>query len=482
MADIARLNNSLQENVLTLLAYSDNHGKIIANIVTADLFEGDYRLLAEHALTFWKQHNSAPKDHTPDFLDDILRGNTNQRRRDLFFRIVSAMRQLEKTINTPYVMGQLMNFVRMQRLKSAIIESAEKINAQAETAIGSIETIWSDLLKIQEIGFDPGMRLTEIERLLEYLERRSTEFVSGIAVLDKRGVVPARGTLTALLGVLGEGKTWFLIGVGKNNLRQRKKIVHFSLEMAAEDIVQRYIQSIWAIPTREMEKVITSGLKVDSNGRLKEFTERTIKPEFSFASETIKLELDTRNELLGTLATNLVVKRFPPNRITDKEINSFLDMLEATEGFIADMLLFDAPYLYKRDKRDPRFAISDHIVDTRATCIERNCAGVMVHQINRAGAAEGTRKLIHVAEDWSVGQTCDQAMTLSKTQAEEEMSLARINVGKARNAKDKFEVLITQSYDIGQFCLDSLPMDENVRGKLKELKGNEDDDEQDTDD
>lgn len=477
-----RPSTSLQENVLTLICYDDAQGKILANMVTADLFEGDYRSIAEHALKFWNLYRSAPKEaHTADFLDDILKGNTNSRRMELFRRLIVSMYQLSQSINVPYVMGQIKNFIRMQRLKAAIIESAEKINKDDHIAIEEIENIWSDLLRAQEIGFEPGMRLTEVDRLLEHLEKRSAEFIMGISVLDKRGVVPIRATLTNLQGVLGEGKTWYLVCVGRHNLRLRKKIVHYSLEMSEEDIIQRYVQSIWAISTREMQKVVTSGLKTE-NGRLKEFTERIIRPDFSFESPNIKLELETRMEIMGAMADNLIVKRFPPRRITDRQINAHLDGLEATEGFIPDMLLFDAPYLYKTNVEHARLSLEGHVVDTRATCIERNVAGVMVHWINREGAREKRRDLTHTSEAFMINATCDQALSLSKTRAEEEFGLARIGVDKARNVKDKFEILITQAYEVGQFCLESMPMDASYHAKIKELTGadNDDDTERDT--
>jgi hypothetical protein len=44
-----------QENILSLLAHDDEHGRIIASMVEAALFEGDYRELAIRILNHWKQ-------------------------------------------------------------------------------------------------------------------------------------------------------------------------------------------------------------------------------------------------------------------------------------------------------------------------------------------------------------------------------------------------------------------------------------------
>jgi len=49
-------------------------------------------------------------------------------------------------------------------------------------------------------------------------------------------------------------------------------------------------------------------------------------------------------------------------------------------------------------------------------------------------------------------------LTYSQTPAEKSLNLARLFVEKARNEESKMQVLITQAYGVGQFCLDSAPI------------------------
>jgi hypothetical protein len=63
---------SLQEDLITLLVHNSEQGRVVAKVVDSQFFEGDYRVIAERALTFWEQQNTAPKQHIADLLSDIL--------------------------------------------------------------------------------------------------------------------------------------------------------------------------------------------------------------------------------------------------------------------------------------------------------------------------------------------------------------------------------------------------------------------------
>ena len=67
-----RITKSLQENIVTLIAHDDIHGKIIVNTLDPALFEGELRTIAERCVDFWRQNNCAPKQHTQDLVTDIL--------------------------------------------------------------------------------------------------------------------------------------------------------------------------------------------------------------------------------------------------------------------------------------------------------------------------------------------------------------------------------------------------------------------------
>ena len=78
-----------------------------------------------------------------------------------------------------------------------------------------------------------------------------------------------------------------------------------------------------------------------------------------------------------------------------------------------------------------------------------------------------------VAEDWSKIATADNVLTYSQTKYERPLGLARLFVSNGRNDEDKFEILILQSYAIGQFCLDSTYMYNQYWAKINKLADEE---------
>src|ERR1700683_3246461 len=177
------LNTTLQQNIITLLCHDDVNGKVVANLVAPELFEGDYRTIAEKAVAYWTQYKEAPKKaHTGDLVSDILQDPHN-RKAQTYRRILIDMLQLSESINAEYVLGQLRNFIRAQKLKAMILRSAEQIAAPhpSENAMDRIEEAFTDLLKVHQTTFDAGRRYEDIDALLEYqAKRQQADFTTGI--------------------------------------------------------------------------------------------------------------------------------------------------------------------------------------------------------------------------------------------------------------------------------------------------------------
>lgn len=144
-AILPSFDHTLAENLITLLAYDDKDGKTVADSINTALFEGDFRLIAERCVDYWREYKKPPVDHTADLVADITE-DANNRRSGSVKRILTQMAQLRESMNPNYVMNQLRMFQKMQRMKSAVLESADKINNQAHLAIGEIEDIWSKIL------------------------------------------------------------------------------------------------------------------------------------------------------------------------------------------------------------------------------------------------------------------------------------------------------------------------------------------------
>jgi hypothetical protein len=260
MADL--LPRSLMENLITILAFDKDHGDIVSKIIDITLMDGDYRLIAEKCIDYWRTQQQPPGDHLADLFSDILDDKHN-RRGQVIKRHIRSMIALSESINTKYVMQQLRDHNRLQRFKAGIVEAAEIINKKAQVGLGEVEALWDKLLRTREIDFQSGMRLDEPGRVLQRLEELASEFRMGISELDKRGIVPARGKLLILGGAAGRGKTWGLIHIGVQALQSRKRVVHITCEIDEEEVVGRYYQSMFSIAKRPTDIEVT---ELDING------------------------------------------------------------------------------------------------------------------------------------------------------------------------------------------------------------------------
>ena len=485
-----RLSGTLQENLMTLVCYDDTHGRIVTQLVDVSLFEGDYRIVMERAAEYWEKYNQAPKHHTADLVADIL-DDAHDRRGRTYRRILADMFSLwESGINTGYVMDQLQTFTRLQRTKEAILNSAERLSSLQEGALEEVEEIWNELLHTREVSFDSGMRLSDFGRIFDYVSTHYNEFLTGIPEFDKFGVVPSRGSVMLFLGAVGVGKSWFLIHLGKISLMTRKKVLHVSLEMSEEEVGARYLQALFSMSRRQASVTLTR-LEIDEHlGRLSGFRFEELEPEMALVSP--KAQAFVEKQFGGTgrrldrgwgtrLGNDLLIKQFPTGSLTVRQLEGYLDNVEIMEGFIPDLILLDYIKLMRTDINNPRISLGHNLEEFRGLLIRRNCAGVTPQQISKKGAEALQARATHVAEDWSLVATSDIVLVMSQTDMERKYGLGRLFVGKSRSDRDKFGVLITQSYDIGQFMLDSHPLESRYQKYLDELEGQEEDEEQDDD-
>ena len=467
-----KMSLTLQENLLVLLAHSNEHGKIVANLLNPQLFEGDYRTIAERCVDYWARHKQAPRLHTPDLLADILEDKANKKAAT-FRRILHSMLQLNEHVNSDYVLTQLRTFTKMQKMKDAILKSAERLQSEQDRGIAFVEEIWNELLHSTEITFESGTRLTDVDKMIAALERKQGEFLTGIPILDKRSFAPERGTVLLLIAPAGKGKSWGLIHLGKMALLRSKKVLHISLEMSEEQCQHRYYQSFFAVPKRKEDITITT-IQRDAMDRIDDLEREAVPYDFAFNSEFIREELENHVNLHQRRFKNIIIKQFPPNSLTANSLRAYMDNLEISEHFIPDLVILDYIGIMRTDSRNYRVSIGQNLVDFRSIMVERNMAGATAQQSSKEGAKAKYVTSTNVAEDWSLIGTADRVLTYSRTAQEGKYGLARLYASKSRGDDDDFAILITQSYKIGQFVLDSVALESRYWRLAEQLKTDDD--------
>jgi replicative DNA helicase len=441
---------ALQENILTLLVYDDASCGIIVNVVEVGLFESDFfKEIAKLSFDYYRQFGSAPKDHIADLLESKLNDAKNPRSAEVYKKILININSTKDAVDSKYVLHQLNAFVRKQTLKGAIVESVELVK---KDDLDAAENALNKALKSQINVFERGVVLTDTDNSLKFLTDPIETYPTGVDHLDKEFIGPAPGQLLVVLGPANRGKSWFLISFGKYCAFHRKKVLHISLEMSEGSVSQRYIQSLFSISKRKASTMINRFVHDELN-RLSRFNlEELVRP--TLQDEGMHQELIRRlSKLKGRF--NLDIKQFPGGALSIDGLEAYLDGLERLYNYKPDLILLDYADLMKLDSQNLRISTGEIYKDLRRIAVERNIAVVTASQANRLGEDSRVISLKHLAEDYSKAATADIVLAYCQTQQELELNLARIFVAKARDEARGQIFLISQAYNIGQFCLDS---------------------------
>lgn len=158
MNAVAKVRESMQQNLLALVAFDDEYGQQVVDTVPVDLFEGHYGVIAGQIYDYWQEQRRAPGDHTGDLIEEIKTGGDAERR--LLHEIIREMIGLydNSSWNIKYVLGNLERFMTEQHQKRTIMAAAEAVNARADP---------SEVAAIFARGATVGGEITSAQVLLK---------------------------------------------------------------------------------------------------------------------------------------------------------------------------------------------------------------------------------------------------------------------------------------------------------------------------
>jgi hypothetical protein len=291
------------------------------------------------------------------------------------------------------------------------------------------------------------------------------------------GVRPNRGELFLIIAAAKKGKSWWLTEIGKQGVAHRKSVLHITLENSQRLAAQRYVQALFSMAANPLRNLRVPSFARDEQGRCTAISMTDLTADGRNLPEVLSPDMKGRlSKRLRALKkrSRLMIKQFPTASLTMPALNAFLDQLERTENFKPDLLIVDYVNLMAMDRKNMRTELGRTLMELRGIGVARNLAVVTATQGNKISATADTVGATMVAEDWSMIGTADTIVTYSQTVNEKKLNLARIFVAAARTVRDGFMVLISQSYESGQFCLDSIYMNEYAEQAHERLAGKKD--------
>lgn len=469
---VERLTESLQESVLAVLAFDDKMGGLIAAQVQPENFDGIYHEVAQAVIAYRRKYTKAPgRTHLED-LFSRAKLDPSDRKTHALRRTLINLSQLAEGINAAYVASRAQDFVREQRLKTALLAANERYAQGGDGTVEDTEALLNAALRFRQQTMDAGTFLSEVEKSSAFSPRDELLYPLNIPEFDNLGIGLVQKRMWLYIGPKNTGKSWACVHVGRQGLVNKQRVLHISLEMDEPEVLDRYYQSLFGLATRP-DSFNRASLEFDELDRLTGFKVRKAKPKMDFRDPGVKRFLRTKMKTWGTRLNRLVIKAFPSGTLTMAQLRGYLDYLELTHHFIPTVLIVDYPDLFKLSTREFRLDLGRVFVDLRGLLGERNMAGFMPTQSGRdtIGAARNSSK--NVTEDISKVFTADTVTSYSQTVAEYERGLARLTVDHARHAPRGTQILLAQSYSTGQYVLQSARMTQAYWQQLKDVAGDE---------
>jgi len=148
-----------------------------------------------------------------------------------------------------FVKDEILRFCKNQEIKHAIMDSVNLLKN------GNYDEIKTKIDSAMKAGADTDIgHEYKSQVALRYNEAARHTITTGWDVVDDLmdgGLAP--GELGVVMAPAGIGKSWLLINIGANAIRNGKNVVHFTLELNQNYVGQRYDSVITGIPAQNLK-------------------------------------------------------------------------------------------------------------------------------------------------------------------------------------------------------------------------------------
>tara|TARA_R100001377_G_scaffold84942_1_gene69706 strand:- start:158 stop:1522 length:1365 start_codon:yes stop_codon:yes gene_type:complete len=406
---LTQFGTSFQSKIVASLMSDITFLQTISDILQPSMFDSDSNVwLAKSVRDYYYEYKKQPtleviKFKIDDIDDTVLRAGVVEKLRDVW-------KYIEAT-DLEFVQHETLEFCKNQTLKKAILDSVDMLeNRNYE----GIKTIIDDAMKAgttRDLGHDyiPSLDL----RLAD--SARITVKTPWDVINDITDGGLGAGELGVVVAPAGIGKSWTLQALGASVIREKKTVVHYTLELN-----ETYV-----------------GLRYDSI-----FT--------GITTSNIKYYKDEVNKKLFDLQGKLLIKYFPTKSASVQTLGAHLKQIELS-GTKVDMVIVDyADILMPTGNfKEKRHALGSIYEDLRGLAGELQIPIWTASQANRSALEEDVIGADKVAEDYSKVMTADFVISMSRKVEDKIANTGRFHVIKNRFGIDGVTYPSTINTNIG---------------------------------
>lgn len=332
-----------------------------------------------------------------------------------------------------YIRDRVVDFGQWQAIRSAVVDSAEDIQAHPNEADVEIlrEKVRDRVEKAMQVGCgsDFGINVFDFiddpTRLLDdkgpFSIRRKVP--TGLPTLDR---VLHGGTGSGELGVVagesGSGKSMVLTNFGVNAARVGKRGIYFSHELKPPDVMVRSMARMAGVGQDE----------VLANSTL--FRERLEKRGW----------LKAKNRMMH-------VKYFPPGEATVGMLRSYTSRFSAQSGHRPDFIIVDYADELRPEKtyKDGNLYLpyGDIYSQLIAFASDWQLPIWTASQLNRSGYGEETPGLASISDSLKKVMKADVVLLIAQTDEERQLDRGRLIAAKVRRGPSRIPIHVQLRHD-----------------------------------
>ena len=401
---------SFQVKALSAMFTDRSFLQQIADIIQSEYFESDANSwLLDIILTHFREYKTPPskdvlKVKITEIDNDILKTAILEQLKEVFRYIESD--------DLTFVKDEILRFCKNQEIKHAIMDSVNLLK------LGNYDEIKSKIDTAMKAGADTDIgHEYKKDVVARYTESARDTISTGWDVIDDLmdgGL--AHGELGVVMAPAGIGKSWMLINIGANAIKQGKTVIHYTLELNDNYVGQRY------------DSVITG-----------------------IAAQNLKNYTEEIGAKLDTLPGELIIKYYPTKSTGIMGIKAHIEKTIML-GNTPDLVVVDYGDLLKvNTKKDKHEALEELYEEMRGMAGEYGIPVWTASQAGRSALEDDIIEADKIASSYGKVMVADFLMSLSRKVEDKLSGTGRGHVIKNRFGPDGITLPSKINTNNGQF-------------------------------
>ena len=300
--------------------------------------------------------------------------------------------------DTEYIKETSLDFCRKQNLKEAMMKS---VNLLQTCSFDEISKVINDSLRLgSETDFGHDFLLDFEDRYKPKHRRPVTTGWKDIDVISGGGL--GEKEMGVVIAPTGAGKSMVLVHLGVQALKEKKVVVHYTLELPDTVIGNRYDSCITGYPL----------------SNLPSFKDDIYKQIQAIDGKLIVKEYPTKSASTNTIRAHL-------SRLVKRGINPGVLIVD-----YADLL---RPTVIRKERRNELESIYEEL---RAIASEFKCALWTASQTNRSGLNAEVITMEQISEAFNKCFVADFIFSISRTIEDKKKNQGKLFIAKNRNGPD----------------------------------------------